>query len=130
MHEGNLPPSDWKIALKMRFHELIDRLQLKQESITNIILYGGIGFLSGFLCKKSSSYVVAAFFMIMLLFLLQQYDVISIVINWHEMSRLLGIQPISMTGDTFFALIWESISANLAISIAFACGFIFGFKLG
>lgn len=120
----------WVSTIKGSFYELLDKLDLSQESATNMALYGGIGFLSGFVCKKSSSYVLVALLVVLGIALLHQYDVINIMINWDKMSALLGIHQAAMTGDHFVAFAWEAVKANAAISVCYAIGFLLGFKLG
>jgi len=122
--------NDWGSNLKGKFYETLDKINISQESTTNMALYGGLGFLSGFVCKKSSSYVLVALLVVLGLVLLHQYNAIHIAINWDEMSRLLGIHPAEMTGDNLFAMVWEAVKANSAISASFAVGFLIGFKLG
>jgi len=121
---------DWLGLLKDKFYDLLDRLKLSQESTTNIALYGGVGFLTGFVCKKASSYVLVALLVLLCIAILNQYNILCISVNWHEMSAVLGINPSNMTGEGLANWVWGWIQVNAAISFSFAVGFIVGFKLG
>jgi len=120
----------WLELLKEKFYILMEKLNFSQESTTNIALYGGIGFLTGFVCKKASSYVFVALLVLLGIAILNQYNILCISVNWHEMSAILGIHPSEMTGDGLANIIWGAIRANTAISVSYAIGFIVGFKLG
>ena len=122
--------SDWLGLLKEKFYALMDKFNLSQESTTNIALYGGVGFLTGFVCKKASSYVLVALLVLLGIAILHQYNILCITVNWNEMSTILGIHPSEMTGDGLANLVWGAIQANAAISASYAVGFIIGFKLG
>jgi len=120
----------WLELLKEKFYDLLAKLNLSQESTTNIALYGGVGFLTGFVCKKASSYVFVALLVLLGIAILHQYNILCISVNWTEMSAILGIHPSEMTGDGIANIVWGAIRANAAISISYAIGFIVGFKLG
>ena len=120
----------WLELLKEKFYDLMAKLNLSQESTTNIALYGGVGFLTGFVCKKASSYVFVALLVLLGIAILHQYNILCISVNWTEMSTILGIHPSEMTGDGIANIVWGAIRANAAISVSYAIGFIVGFKLG
>jgi len=120
----------WLGLLKEKFYALLEKFDLSQESTTNIALYGGIGFLTGFVCKKASSYVFVVLLVLLGIAILHQYNILCIGVNWNEMSAILGIHPSEMTGDGLVNLVWGAIRANAAISVSYAIGFIVGFKLG
>ena len=101
------------------------------EAAINLILFGGIGFLSGFVCKKYASYVVVGLALVLGVFLLQQQGVLDVSINWDRVGNLFGIQQVHMTsGDDFFSMALEAIRLNAALSLSFVIGFLIGCKLG
>jgi len=129
-YQGAATSGDWLTLLKEKWNVLADKVNLSKDSTTNIALYAGVGFLTGFVCKKASSYVLVVLLVLLGIAVLHQYNVINITINWDEMSALLGIRPTDMTGDGLAALMWEAIKANAVISASYAIGFIIGFRLG
>ena len=129
-NQGVATSGDWLGILKQKWYALIDKLNLSTDSTTSIALYAGIGFLTGFVCKKASSYVLVALLVLLGIAVLHQYNVINITVNWDEMSALLDIRPTDMTGDGLATIMWEWIKANAVISASYAVGFIIGFRLG
>lgn len=118
--------------LKERVESVVDNLRAQpHEVIINLLLFSGIGVLSGFVCKKYSSHMLVGLAVLLGLFLLQQHGVLDIAVNWDSVGRLFGIQQVFVTSsDDFFSMAWEAIRLNSAISLSYAVGFIVGFKLG
>ena len=122
----------WVDTLKERiqFDKMADKAWASKNIIIDVLLYGGIGFLIGFLFKKHSQYLIFFILFFAGCFVLKQFDIMSITFNWPRIHELMGTQPTGMVGDNLLLLGWEWIKANLAISLSFIIGFLAGLKVG
>ena len=118
------------IKERMQPEAMMEKLRESRSTLIDIGLYGGIGFLTGFLFKKYSVYVVVFVLFIASLMLLQQFGFMSIVVNWPKVHELMGIQPAVVVGDNVLIMAWGWMKANVVISASFAVGFLVGLKLG
>lgn len=125
-------PSGWVDTLKERvqFDKLADKAWTSRNIIIDVLLYGGIGFLTGFLFKKHSQYIILLILFIAGCFALQQFNIVFITFNWPKIHELMGTQPTGMVGDNLLLLSWEWVKANLIISLSFVVGFLAGLKVG
>ena len=120
-----------KIKDMMNFDNLAEKIKGSRAMIMDIALYGGLGFLSGFLLRKYSNYVAIIILMIVGVIMLQQFEVISIAVNWVKVNELFGIQPgAAGIGDTALTVFWEWVKANLAIVVSYVIGFLIGLRVG
>ncbi len=118
------------IKEKIQPGAIMERLQVSRNTLIDIGLYGGIGFLAGFLLKKYSTFVIALTLFVTGLIMLQQFDFMVIAINWPKVHTLLGIQPATIIADNMFLMIWAWMRANVVISSSFIVGFLIGLKVG
>lgn len=118
--------------LKEKVESAVEMLRSQShDSLINLALFGGVGLLSGFVCRKYSSHMLVALAVLVGIFLLQQHGVLDIIVNWDHVGQMFGIQQVMVTSsDDFFSMAWEAIRVNSAISLSYAIGFIVGFKLG
>jgi uncharacterized membrane protein (Fun14 family) len=120
-----------KMKDTLRFDTLVQKIKDSRALIMDIALYGGLGFLSGFLLRKYSAYIAVFVLFIVSVILLQQFEVISIAINWTKVNELFGIQPgAAGVGDTALTVLWEWVKANLAIVVSYIIGFLIGLRMG
>ena len=73
-------------TLKEKFdvHAVVNKVKDSKEKLLEAGLYAGIGFISGFLLKKYSTYVGVCILLLIGLGVLQQLEVISITVNWDK----------------------------------------------
>lgn len=120
-----------RIKESMRLDVLTQKLKQSKGVFIDIALYGGIGFLSGFLLRKYSAYVAVLILMIVGVILLHQFEVVSIAVNWPKVNELFGIQQGSASvGDTALMVIWEWVKINLVIVVSYIIGFLVGLRFG
>ncbi len=109
---------------------LMEKLHMSKERAIEIALYGGIGFLFGFLFKKCSTYLFIFALCIVGLIALHQFELITVVVNWGKLYQVFGIQQVTVTEGNALTLVWEWIKANMVITLSLAVGFLGGLKLG
>jgi uncharacterized membrane protein (Fun14 family) len=108
----------------------VEKFKASKSYLMEIALYGGIGFISGFLLKKYSSFIVAVVLFTIGIALLQHFGVVNILVNWDKVHEFFGIQMVSaMNAHNAAAMAWAWIKANSIISISYAVGFLIGFSV-
>lgn len=122
--------SGWMDTVKSKSSSLIEKIRDSKETIFDIALYGGLGFLLGYLVKKFSSYLIAFAIFILILFVLQQFEFMFVAINWAKVQSTLGIQPVNSAEASILGAVWEWMKANVLISVSFIIGFLLGLKFG
>jgi len=124
-------PTGFLDMIKQQAQGIINKLKDSKSTLIDITLYGGIGFLSGFLLRRYSAYIAFFVLLIVGLIILQQMDVISIAINWIKVEEFFGIQRgATTTGDTLIVALWEWVKANFVIVISYIVGFLLGLRIG
>jgi len=120
-------------TLKERFDmpSMVEKAKLSKDKIYEGALYGGIGLICGYLVKRYSAYVVMGVLAFIGLWVLQQYGVVQIVVNWDKVYEYFGIQVAQdVSADTVIGMIWEWMKLNMVISISYLVGFFIGLRLG
>ena len=116
---------------KFDINQMIEKVKTSKDRLFEVGLYAGIGFLSGFLLKKYSTYVAVFVLMLVGLGVLHHLQVINIAVNWQKVNEFFGIQAAqTVTADNIITLVWEWIKVNLVISISYFVGLLIGLKLG
>lgn len=126
------PELSWldKIKSWINLDAVMAKLDFSKANLTEMILYLGIGFLSGFLVKKYSSYIFVVVLMIVGLVILQQYDVIMVTINWDKVQSVFGIQQATLVDENLFLIYWDWIKLNFTLVLSFSVGFLVGLRVG
>ncbi len=109
---------------------MMEKLRMSRSTLIDIGLYGGIGFLTGFLLKKYGTYVIVFVLFISALLVLQQFEFMTVSVNWPKVHELMGIHPATVVGDNILMMSWEWMKANVIISASFTVGFLLGLKIG
>lgn len=123
-------PTGWTSTLKERSKYVMEKLHESRAVILDILLYGGIGFLCGFLLRKYANYVAFLVLIIVGVVAMQQYNIINVVINWTYINDLFGFQHApGMNGDSFVAF-WAWCKANAVIVVSWIIGLLIGLKIG
>ncbi len=123
--------SGWVNALKERSKYAMERLHESRAVILDILLYGGIGFLCGFLLRKYANYVALLVLVVVAVIVMQQYNLINVTVNWAQINDLLGFQHIPSTIDgASFVAFWEWCKANAVIVVSWIIGLLLGLKIG
>lgn len=105
------------------------KLQINKQTVMEIGLYLGLGFVVGFLLRKFSMYIFMLVLFFLGLYVAQYYNLIEIAINWKQVQANLGIKPTSLDAN-MMSVYWEWFKLNFVIVISFAVGFLIGIKLG
>ena len=110
----------------------ISKLNVSKETLIEVGVYLGVGFVIGFLLKRFSKVFLALVLTLLLLWFLHHMSIMIVVINWQRLQELFfGVQavPVIPYGDVGSAL-WNWITAHVAASISFVIGFLAGIRLG
>lgn len=121
----------WKETFKSKTAGFVEKMRDSKEMLFNIALYGGLGFVLGYLAKKLSSYLIMIAILIVITIALYQFEVLYISINWTKVQLFLGMQPVAPGQDvSIFGALWVWMKANVVISVSFIIGFLLGLKFG
>jgi uncharacterized membrane protein (Fun14 family) len=110
--------------------QIFEKISESQGLIMDVLLYGGIGFLTGYFLKRYSNIVIIAILLGTGLVFLQQLDFINITIHWDTIHTTLGLSPaVKVLSDNFFILATEWSRANMHIVVSWVIGFLSGLKI-
>lgn len=109
---------------------IAEKFNISRNTLIDIGLYAGIGFLAGFLLKKYSTFVISLVLFVAGLVVLQQFDFLAIGVNWPKVNTLLGLQPAAVASNDMLTLVWVWLKSNVIISSSFVVGFLIGLKVG
>jgi len=130
VESSQVAQSGWLDTLKDRSKYAMERLHESRAIILDILLYGGLGFLSGFLLRKYANYVAFLVLIVVGIIVMQQYDILQVVINWTKFNDLFGFQHApAINGDSFVAF-WAWCKANAVIVVSWIIGLLIGLKVG
>lgn len=119
------------VKSKFDVETIVERVKSSQDRLFEVGMYAGIGFLSGFLLKKYSTYVAVFVLFLIGLGVLSQLEVINIIVNWDKVYELFGIQAAqTVTADNILSMVWEWVRVNMVISISYIIGLFIGLKVG
>ncbi len=116
---------------KVSMGNVMEKIKMSKDKLFEVGLYAGVGFLSGFLLKKYSTYVAVFVLILVGIGVLHQMQVINVTINWDKVTEVFGIQAAQdVTADNIFSTVWEWVRLNMVISISYLIGLFIGLKLG
>lgn len=109
---------------------LVTKLQNNKETIMELSLYLGVGFIAGFLLKRYSKFFLFLVIGITGILLLQYNGIISIAVHWHRIQALVGIQPLAVPDGRMASVYWQWVTEHVGIAVSFSVGFVCGLHLG
>jgi|GEM_PF-679245 uncharacterized membrane protein (Fun14 family) len=118
------------VKQNLNLQGVMDNVKHSKDKLFEAGLYAGIGFISGFLLKKYSTYVFVCVLLLVGLGVLQHLNVIDLIVNWDKVNELFGIQAATVTADSLISLVWEWMKVNMVISISYLVGLFIGLKVG
>ncbi len=77
------------------------------EVIVNGLLFMALGLLSGFLCRKYSSYVFVVVMTFVGIGILQHLELFNVLVNWHKVYEVFGFHFAGVSGGDVFSRLWE-----------------------
>jgi len=109
---------------------LSNKFDFSRESLIEMALYLGIGFVVGFLLKKYSQFVLIVALIGASLLVLQHLGFLSLVVDWDKIQNALGFHlPATADGSLITAYL-EWAKAHMRAVISFAIGFVVGIWVG
>ncbi len=107
-----------------------NKFGVDKSLLMDIGVYGGIGFIVGFLLKKYSEYFISLAVLLVGIIVLQQFNYLSFSFNSVKIHEALGLHNIPMSGDAYGNFFWEWVRSHPICASSFAGGFIIGLKVG
>lgn len=98
--------------------------------LIDVGVYGGIGFIAGFLLKKYSEYFISLIVLLVGIVVLQQFDYVSFSLNSVKIHQALGFENMPMSGDAYGNFMWEWARTHPISSSSLVVGFFIGIKVG
>lgn len=120
----------WFDAAKSKAGGLFEKIKDSKDTLFDIALYGGLGFLVGYLVKKFSGYLIMLAIFIVVILALQQFELLFVSVNWAKIQSAVGIQPAVTPDASMLGMVWEWMKVNVLISVSFIIGFLLGLKFG
>jgi len=116
---------------KMNVSQLVDKISESRTLIFDVVLYGSIGLLTGYLLKRYSGAVIVIVLMTSALMIMQQFELIVLAVNWDKINEMLGLaQANKLLADNMVPLAIEWAKANMLVVVSMLIGFLVGIKVG
>ena len=109
---------------------IINYVVQSKDVIFEVGLYGLLGFAVGYLLKRYSNFVVTLALVIVLLVVLNQFQIVTIFINWNKFYEYVGIQPALVNTDNLITVGAEWARTNIIVVASSAVGFLIGLRAG
>ncbi len=106
-----------------------DKLHISTDTIIELCLYFGAGFLVGFLLKRLSTYLVALVFAFIVIFILHEMGILTLTFNLDKFQSICGTQPVGEPHVSFVMALWAWCKAHIAYVLSFLLGFFIGLKV-
>lgn len=103
-----------------------EKLHINKDTLVQMGIAFGMGFLFGFLLKRGAHYVCALIIFLVGLYSLQHFGVIKITFYNAQLAELFSGSASGPQGQ--IAALWAWISQHAAMSIAVAIGALLGLK--
>jgi uncharacterized membrane protein (Fun14 family) len=115
---------------KVNLNQFVEKVSESRGLIMDALLYGGVGFLTGYFLKRYSNVVIILVLLISCLAALQQFELIAITVYWEKIHAMLGLSPAAkVLADNFLVLATEWAKANMHIVVSSIIGFLCGLKI-
>lgn len=115
---------------KLNPSTLMQRLHITQEMLIDMMLYLGVGFLTGFLIKKYGTYIFVFVLFLVALIIAQQAGIISITVYWVKIQELLGMEVVAPAPEGLLSGYWEWAKSHIFLVVSFSIGFLVGLRVG
>lgn len=109
---------------------IINYIVQSKDVILEMGLYGLLGFAVGYLLKRYSGFIVTLALVIVVLVVLNQFNLVTIFLNWNKLYEYLGIQPALVSTDNLIAIGAEWARTNVIVVASAAIGFLIGLRAG
>lgn len=132
MMDNEAVQGGWVDTIKPKVNIFFEQIQNSRSALIEIALYGGVGFLSGFLLKKYSTYVALLVLFTVGLLILQQFEFIAITVHWTTIQNFFGLQLVTTQphDNQFFTIVWNWTRSNMIPVVSYIVGFLFGIRIG
>lgn len=117
-----------KIKHNLNPSYLKEQILHNRDILLAIIIFFGLGFLSGFFLKKFSHYCAAFIVLLLILAGLDYSGFIIMKIDWNFVQSTLGVKPLVPQSNYVEALA-EWAQANFLALVSYAIGFFIGLRL-
>lgn len=109
---------------------IINYIVQSKDVIFEVGLYGLLGFVLGYLLKRYSNFIVTLALVVVLLVVLNQFQIITIFINWNKIYEYIGVQPALVNTDNLISVGAEWARTNVIVVASAAIGFLLGLRAG
>jgi len=114
------------------FGGFMEKFNISKDTLLEIGMYLGIGFVVGFLLKRCSKLFLVLVLTTLVIWFLHHVGIVFVVVNWQKIQELVfGAQATPLTLQTDLGSnLWHWITHHVAGSISFVIGFLAGIRLG
>ena len=109
---------------------IINYIVQSKDVILEIGLYGLLGFAVGYLLKRYSAFIVTLALVMVVFVVLNQFNLVTILLNWNKLYEYLGIQPALVSSDNLIAVSSEWARTNVIVVASAVIGFLIGLRAG
>ncbi len=134
MHVGGVsdnggPKMIWS-DIKTNFHltKVVETIKDSKEYLLEILFCVAIGFVAGYILKKFSSATVIVVLTLSGIVILQHFQFLELIINWHRLQDVLGIEHSVVANENVLIIVWAWIKMHLALSVSFLVAFLLGIR--
>jgi len=120
--------SSWWQSLQLNIEHILHKLHLNAHDVVHMLSFLCVGFFTGFMLKKYFRYFfIVTLLIIFILLVMDRFGVI--LINWHNLQQVTGIDPQSTVQESlenFFNMVRD----NLAVALSVIIGLMIGYRVG
>lgn len=109
---------------------IINYIVQSKDVILEMGIYGLLGFAVGYLLKRYSGFIVTLALVVVVLVVLNQFNLVTVFLNWNKLYEYLGIQPALVSTDNLIAIGAEWARTNVIVVASAAVGFLIGLRAG
>lgn len=127
---NNASASSLLEIIKQNFHpsHIKESMINHRDLLLSVVIFFGVGFLTGFFLKKFSHYFAAFIVLLLILIGLDYVGLLTIKIDWVNVQATFGIKPVPVHGN-HLEMLSDWVQENIFACMSYAIGFFVGLRL-
>lgn len=121
-------PTSVSWSERLKLDTLSQKLNISHYSLFDFIISIAIGVVIGIIWKRYAHFLIAAVVFVLILFVLTQFNVLDVIINWQRIYNFIGLHPIDPTASVA-TIGWNWAKENVLLIACAIIGFILGIKI-
>lgn len=115
---------------KLSPQALMDKISNNKDLLMLMGLYVLAGFVAGFVLKKCNKFIFFIALAVGVVLFLQYQGYLSVIVNWDQVQKVVGIEPVAVPGENMISVYWQWIKDHISLVVSFSVGFALGLRIG